>query len=233
MKKRRQLLIIIIISTLVLLIWNLPSLQLIRYPLLLLGTWFHEMGHGITAMLLGGDFLYLEIYENGGGTAYSTISNSYVSQPLARALTAAGGLLGPTIAGALLIVSAKHNRSSLIALWALVSILIISLLIWIKSLIAWIVLGIIAVLLVIIILLKKKNITSLTILFLGTQCVFSSYLQIGYLFTKQFERDGQIQYSDTQVIASYVFGTYWMWGLLILLISVYVLYRSYRYYLRN
>ena len=84
-----------------------------------------------------------------------------------------------------------------------------------------------------IILLKKKNITSLTILFLGTQCVFSSYLQIGYLFTKQFERDGQIQYSDTEVIASYLFGTYWMWGLFILMISVFVLYKSYRYYLRN
>ncbi|RZS99508.1 peptidase M50B-like protein [Aquimarina brevivitae] len=198
---------------------------------MLLGTWFHEMGHGMTALFVGGDFLYLEIYENGGGIAYSDLSNSYLSQSTAAALTAAGGLLGPTIAGALLIVAAKHTRSSYIVLWVLVSVLILSLLIWIKSLVAWIVLALITAMLIIMILLKKKNATALTLLFLGTQCAFSSYLQIGYLFTKQFERGGQIQYSDTQVIASHLFGTYWMWGLLILISSIWVLYRSYRYYL--
>ncbi len=45
--KNYPLLSILGISLLVFLLWQLPYFGLIQYPLLLLGTWFHEMGHGI------------------------------------------------------------------------------------------------------------------------------------------------------------------------------------------
>ena len=91
---------IFIIAFIVFFIWQTPSLGSFRYPFMLLGTWFHEMGHGLTAILVGGDFKYLEIYQNGGGVAYSTVTNKIFSIPTASALTAAGGLLGPAFAGA-------------------------------------------------------------------------------------------------------------------------------------
>mgnify|MGYP000259427338 FL=1 len=62
------------------------------------------MGHGLTALLVGGKFHYLEIYANGGGVAYSSVTNKFMSIPLARAFTAAGGLFGPAIAGSVLIM---------------------------------------------------------------------------------------------------------------------------------
>lgn len=218
---------------LVFLLWQLPYFGYIQYPLLLLGTWFHEMGHGLTALLLGGEFIYLEIYENGGGVAYSNVSSSYLPFNIARGVTAAGGLLGPAISGAILIGSARSKFSSKITLWLLIIIMVLSLCLWIQALLALIVLSVFVAILFFIAILRVRNLEAFTLLFLGTQCVLSTYLQIGYLFTKQFERDGKIQYSDTQMIAAHLPGTYWMWAILILLITIYLLYKSYRYYLKK
>ncbi len=231
--KQKPLLTVIGTSLLVFLLWQLPYFGYIQYPLLLLGTWFHEMGHGLTALLLGGEFIYLEIYENGGGVAYSNVSSSYLPYTIARGLTAAGGLLGPAISGAILIASARNKVSSKITLWLLIIIMVLSLCLWIHVLLALVILSVFAAILFFIAILRVRNLEAFTLLFLGTQCVLSTYLQIGYLFTKQFERDGKIQYSDTQMIAAHLPGTYWMWAILILLITIYLLYKSYQYYLKK
>lgn len=231
--KQKSLFTIIGISLLVFLLWQLPYFGIIQYPLLLLGTWFHEMGHGLTALLLGGEFIYLEIYENGGGVAYSNVSSSYMPYKIARSITAAGGLLGPAISGAFLIASAKNRISSKITLWLLILIMVVSLCLWIHELLALIVLSVFAAILFFIAILRVRNLEAFTLLFLGTQCVLSTYLQIGYLFTKQFERDGKLLYSDTQMIAAHLLGAYWMWAILILIITFYLLYKSYRYYLKK
>ncbi len=231
--KNRPLLTIIGISLLVFLLWQLPYFGMLQYPLLLLGTWFHEMGHGLTALILGGKFHYLEIYENGGGVAYSDVSSSYLNYNIARALTAAGGLLGPAITGAILIASARNKATSKIALWVLITVMVISLCIWIHKLLALIVLSVFAAILFFIGLVRVRNLEAFTLLFLGTQCVLSTYLQIGYLFTQQFERNGKVYYSDTQMIAAHLPGTYWMWGICVLLASAFLLYKSYTFYLRR
>ncbi len=231
--KHKPLLAIIGISVLVFLLWQLPYFGYIQYPLLLLGTWFHEMGHGLTALLLGGKFYYLEIYDNGGGVAYSNVSFSYLDYNIARAITSAGGLLGPAISGAILIASAKNRITSKITLWLLIVIMVLSLCIWIHELLALIILSVFASILFFIAILRVRKLESFTLLFLGTQCVLSTYLQTGYLFTKQFERDGRVQYSDTQMIAAHLSGTYWMWALFILLITIFLLYKSYQYYLKK
>ncbi len=231
--KHKPILAIIGVSILVFLLWQLPYFGIIQYPLLLLGTWFHEMGHGLTALLLGGKFYYLEIFDNGGGVAYSNVSFSYLNYNIARAITSAGGLLGPAISGAILIASARNRITSKITLWLLIAVMVVSLCLWIHALLALIVLSVFAAILFFIAILRVPKLETFTVLFLGTQCVLSTYLQIGYLFTKQFERDGRIQYSDTQMIAAHLPGTYWMWAILILLITFFLLYKSYRYYLKK
>ena len=224
---------VLLVSVAIFLLLQLPYFVKVQYPFRLLGTWFHEMGHGLTALLVGGKFHYLEIYANGGGVAYSTVTNKFFSIQTARALTAAGGLLGPAISGSLLIIAARSQKHAAILFRILTGVMVLSLLIWIRSYWGIIVLGGFAVAFLTIMFLKNKKIETITVLFLGLQCVLSTYLQLNYLFTKQFERNGQVMTSDTQNIAINTFGTYWMWGILLLIVSCFLLWKSIRYYLKR
>lgn len=221
---------ILIITVAIFLLLQLPYFVQIQYPFRLLGTWFHEMGHGLTALLVGGKFHHLEIYSNGGGVAYSTVTDRFFPLHICGALIAAGGLLGPAISGSLLIMAARSQKHTAIMLRLLTVVVILSLIIWIRSLWGIIVLGGFSILFIIIMFLKNKKIETMTVLFLGLQCILSTYLQFDYLFTKQFERNGQIMISDTQNIAINTFGTYWMWGAFIFMISLFLLWKSVKYY---
>lgn len=221
---------IIIITIVVIAIWKIPYLGWIQFPFVLLGTWFHEMGHGLTALMVGGSFEYLEIYENGGGVAYSNIGSTYLSHGLAKAFTAAGGLFGPVITGVILIASAKYHKGSMIMLRLLIALIALSLILWVRSFWGIAVMSGYAVLLAGITLFKNRKLEVITILFLGLQSVLSTYLQLDYLFTKQFERNGVIQISDTQAIANSTFGTYWMWAIIISIASGYLLWKSFKFY---
>ncbi|MDH7446209.1 M50 family metallopeptidase [Aquimarina sp. 2201CG14-23] len=224
---------IVVVALVVIILWQLPYFGWVQYPFRLLGTWFHEMGHGLTALFVGGSFEFLEIYENGGGVAYYHLGGSYLPSFVGNALVAVGGLLGPAIVGALLIISARSHKTSMVALRILIGIMILSLLLWIRSFWGIAVLTSFAVFLFVITLFKSRRLEEIIILFLGLQSVLSTYLQLDYLFTKQFERDGVIQISDTQAIAENTIGTYWIWAILIIMISVYLLWKSFQYYFKK
>jgi len=230
---KKNFITILVISFLVFLTWQLPSLGFFRYPFILLGTWFHEMGHGLTALILGGNFHKLEIYRNGGGVAYTSYPDS-ILLPLnfSKALVAAGGLLGPCIFGIVLIVLAKKSKTAKYALASLIILLIASMMLWIRSVIGVSVLGIITLILSVILMSKSNSLKGWTLLFLGTQCVLSTYLQIDYLFTSTFQRNGKQMISDTQLIADNLFGTHWLWAIVIMIISFSILWKGYKYYLK-
>src|SRR5436305_1988951 len=80
--------------------WQFAIGRQILYPFTLLATYAHEMGHGLTALVLGGHFESLEMYANGSGLAQWTGDLGRI----ARGLVAAGGLVGPSIAGATILV---------------------------------------------------------------------------------------------------------------------------------
>ncbi|MDC1162057.1 M50 family metallopeptidase [Tenacibaculum sp.] len=221
------------IALAVFLLLQIPYFRWLQYPFRLLGTWFHEMGHGLTALCIGGNFKYLEIYKNGGGVAYYSITDRYLSLSTSKAIVAAGGLLGPAITGAIFIAAAKFQKSAVILLRVLTGVIILSLILWVRSSWGVIVMGIFAVLLIIITLIKSRKTETITILFLGLQATLSTYLQLDYLFTKQFHRDGAIRISDTQSIAENTIGTYWLWGVFIIIISAFILWKSIRFYFKR
>jgi len=190
------------------------------------------MGHGLTALVLGCGFEKLVIHNGGGFALISYPSNLVLSQNITQALVALGGLLGPCVFGILLIILAKNNRSAKYTLTSLVALLIISILIWVRSVMGISILGVITGILLIILVTKNSSLIQWTLLFLGTQCVLSTYLQIDYLFTGTFYRDGKEMNSDTQVIANNLFGTYWFWAILIMIISFLILRKGYKYYLK-
>jgi hypothetical protein len=75
-----------------LLLWQFSWGNYILYPFSILATWFHEMGHGLTALFLGGNFHKLVMLPNGSG--YAVHSGSLFLGPIGRALVAAGDRWG-------------------------------------------------------------------------------------------------------------------------------------------
>jgi len=189
---------------------RLPYGRRILYPFALLGTWAHEMGHGLFAILVGGSFDRLVLYQNLGGTAYSTGVGTF-----GRALVAAGGLLGPALAGGLVIVLGSRESTARWVLAGLAIILALSLLLFVRNLFGWVSLAVIAAILGILAFYGPEVARVLVAQLIGIQFCLASWGTLDYMFTRDFVRDGQVIDSDTQEIAEVLLLPYWFWGGLI------------------
>ena len=202
-------------------LWQIPYGDYILYPFSILATWFHEMGHGLAAILLGGDFRQLQIFANGSGFAeYSSRFN-----PIVRALVAAAGPMGPPIAGAILILASRSFKTASLSLKILGGCLLLSVLIWVRSLF-----GVVAIILLGLAIIGigfKANrwFQGFSIQFLGVQACISTYHQLDYLFTRTA---GPLGLSDTGQIQRQLILPYWFWGGLMAIASLVILVQSLR-----
>ncbi len=88
-----------------------PGLGLLNYPFRLMLTIIHELGHGLAALLTGGDFIRFQIAPNGSGLAFTAGGWRFVVIP--------AGYLGVAIFGAVLILLGRSYRWSR---WAMAAI---------------------------------------------------------------------------------------------------------------
>lgn len=201
---------------------RIPYGRHLLYPFALLGTWAHEMGHGVFAVLAGGSFNRLVIYQNLGGTAYSSGVGS-----LGRAFVAAGGLLGPALAGGIIIVLGSREASVRWILAGLAVLLGLSLLLVVRNVFGWVALGVIAIVLGGLAAYGPEAVRVLVTQLIGIQFCFASWGTLDYMFTRDFVRDGQVIESDTQEIADVLLLPYWFWGGLIALTSLAIMASSF------
>ena len=88
--------------------WVIPFGGWISWPLLLLSTFAHELGHGLAALSVGHGFDAMKINWDGSGVTVSSGNGGRI----ASAWIAAGGLLGPAVAAAVLFRIGKNARFS-------------------------------------------------------------------------------------------------------------------------
>jgi peptidase M50B-like protein len=207
-KQRVALLLGIALASIVL--WQTALGSLLLYPFTILATWFHEMGHGIAAMLTGRGFERLQIFADGSGVAQSLRpADGY---GVIDALIAASGPLGPAIAGALLIVASHSPTATRNALAVLGVALILSTLIWVRSLTGWLVLPALGAAIVMLALRGSLPWQRFVIQLLGVQACISVWRQFDYLFSPGGSVGGRLQRSDTGAIADVLLLPYWFWG---------------------
>ena len=205
-------------------LWQLPFGNFVLYPFTILATWFHEMGHGLTAIALGGRFEKLMIFPNGSGLAYH--SGDLALGAGGRALVSAGGLMGPSIAGAILLLTSRHRKSARQALFALGTLLLLSTLVWVRSLYGWLMLPALGFLILYLSLESVAWLPVFSVQFLGVQACISSYRHLDYLFSHSATIGGRTMLSDTGRIAQLLFFPYWFWGGLITVASALILLES-------
>ena len=213
------------------LLWQTYLGRLVLYPFTMLSTWFHEMGHGLAAMLVGGRFEQLAIYSDGSGVAQSFISAE--ASVFSHAFISAAGPLGPPIVGAALIIASRSRRATRIALGVLAGALLLSTLIWVRSLAGWLVLPLIALALIAVLMRGSLKVQDFVIQLLGVQAAISIWQDFGYLFSAGGSVGGQLQRSDTAAIADSLLLPYWFWGGAISLAILALLAASLRFALRR
>ncbi|RAM50547.1 MAG: M50 family peptidase [Hapalosiphonaceae cyanobacterium JJU2] len=216
-------LIIAAIATIIL--WQVPIGEYILYPFTILATWFHEMSHGLMALVLGGNFQQLLIFSNGSGVAYYSYSGSLLLGPLGHALVAAAGPMGPPIAGAALILASRSFKTASWSLKILGGFLILSTAIWVRSLFGLVAIPLLGLIILGIGLKAPRWIQGFAIQFLGVQACVSTYHQLDYLFSYSA---GPLGISDTAQIQQQLLLPYWFWGALMAIASLIILIQSLR-----
>jgi|CXWL01.1.fsa_nt_gi hypothetical protein len=214
-------------------LWQVPHGEQVLYPFSILATWFHEMGHGLTALLLGGHFDNLKMFSDGSGVASWHASSSLGR--LAKALVAAGGPLGPPIAGCALVLAGRSATATRVGLWTLGGALGLSVVFLVRSLFGVAAVLLWAVVVCALALAPVAWLRGLALQVLGVQACISTFKNVDYLFTRQVIIDGQIMFSDTGQIAEALWLPHWLWGALIavaaaglLVGSLWVAYRGVR-----
>ncbi len=209
----------------------LPFGNYLVYPFTILTTWFHEMGHGMTAELLGQDFERLMIFANGSGLAESRIAAD--ASPFLRASVAAGGPLAPTFLGALLILASAHPRLWRPALWGLSAALFASVILYVRSAVGFAVLPLIALSLALIAWKASPGVNRFALQFLGILGAMSMLSDYRYFFTEEVEIAGRQMLSDTGQIEAALWLPHWVWASLILLTSAVTVGASLKYALSD
>lgn len=200
----------------VLVAWQLPYGPQALYPLSLLATFAHEMGHGLTAIVVGGEFDHLLLHADGSGLA------TWRGDPgrLARAAIAAGGLLGPSIAGVSLLVFARSPRVARMLLVVLAAGLALCVLAWVRNLFGMaFLLGMAATLAAAARWLGDAAAAFVLRLLTAVLCL-SWFRDLGYMFSAQVVVAGTVHRSDSGVIADALWLPYWFWGALVAALSL-------------
>ncbi|TAF04351.1 MAG: M50 family peptidase [Nostocales cyanobacterium] len=204
-------------------LWQFPAGDYILYPFSILATWFHEMGHGLMALILGGNFQKLQIFSNGSGVATYTMRSSW--GPIGPALVAAAGPMGPPIAGAVLILASRSFKTATLSLKILGGFLLLSSLIWVRSWFGLIAIPLLGLMILGVALKTPTWVQGLSVQFLGVQACVSTYHQLNYLFSYSA---GSLGLSDTAQMQRYLLLPYWFWGSLMAVASLVILVQSLR-----
>jgi hypothetical protein len=193
-----------------------PLGSTLLYPLTLFTTWVHEMGHGMSALIVGGDFSELVINANAGGTAWAGAAHGWPD-----ALVAAGGLLAPPLLGAVILATVHGPRRARALLIFLVLAIVASLILYVRSTV-----GIVAMSAVAVALAwaafgafrenpeRRVLVAQFLAVILGVDTLTR---MVGYAFMGKL---GSGQRSDVGHIADNLGGHHVLWGLAITAIAL-------------
>ena len=222
---RRRIGLLVGIAVASVILWQTVIGSLLLYPFTILATWFHEIGHGVAAMLTGSSFERLLIFPDGSGIAQSMRPAD--ASRLTGALIAASGPLGPAIAGSLLIIASRTDKATRAALTVVGLALIVSTVIWVRTLTGWLVLPALGIAILALAWRGTAAQRHFGIQLLGVQACISVWQQFGYLFSAGGNIGGEQHRSDTSAIADALLLPYWFWGAAISAVIVLLLWRSF------
>jgi Peptidase M50B-like len=187
----------------------IPYGAMLLYPFTLMATWVHEMGHGLAAIALGGQFDHLEIYRNASGLAWTTSTPG-----LHAALVAAAGLVAPPLAGSLILAFTRGPKRGGTVLLVLSIAMALSLLLWVRSAVGILTIAPMAAILAGFALWGGST-RQLMAQLVGVLFALDTLSRIDYLFMSSAVIGGVQRQSDIAAVAAGMGGPQILWALAI------------------
>lgn len=210
---------LLIAAAATLLLYLVPALHRLAWPLILISTLVHELGHGLAALVCGGRFETLDIWSDASGAA--KFSGAF-SAPTS-ALIAAAGPLAPPLAAVGLFFGARRPRAAHIALGVLAVALALVALVWVGAWFGRIFVSGLAGLFALIAWRGGATLAQVACAFLGIQLSLAAFSRADYLFTSVAHTGAGLMPSDTQQMANALWLPFWFWGGLVALVSLVIL----------
>lgn len=198
---------------------HVPYARVVVRPLVWLSTLAHELGHGFTAIALGGSMRGFQLHPDGSGVA----SWSGNLGAIGTALVAAGGLVGPAIAAACCFVLTRSARGSRFALGLSAAGLAFVMLVYANNLFTWGYLTMLVALFGVLAWRASDEVARQVMAFLGVQLAVTVFSRSDYLFSKVAQTASGIMPSDTAQMAHALWLPAWFWGAVCGLTSLVVL----------
>lgn len=190
--------------------WFVPFGTTLLYPLTLFTTWVHEMGHGLTGLVMGGEFKELVIRGDGSGYAVT-----YAAHGWPEALVCSAGILTPALVGSIILATVHGPKRARVALGFLAAALVVSLILYVRSTAGVIAMPLVAVFLGYCAWQPKYRVVIAQFLavILALETVTDGF---SYALSSEARKGEK---SDVQLIADQLGGAHWMWGLAIVAIA--------------
>lgn len=198
-------------------VFMILQFPLVRLPVLFLSTWAHEFGHGLGAIITGGRFVELTVFPNFSGVAQTATRSDF-----SRAMVIVFGLLGPSVLGVFMIALTRAFSLYRLAILALAGLLALSL-IWAADGFTLITLGAGAVILGLMGWKLSDRILLYVAYVVAIALCLSALTGFGYFFMGNADVAGGTYRSDTGVLADLWGGPHWLWGGLMVILSVVIL----------
>jgi hypothetical protein len=200
-------------------LYFVPFGQLLAYPLVLLSTLVHEVGHGLASIAVGGRFERFVMFADASGMAFST----GVAPGWPQALVAAGGLVGPALVAALAFVTARRAGWARAFLLGMAVAGVVLLVLVVRNPFGIGFAGVLVTLLGWLGLRAATSTTQVATVFMAVQLSLSVFSRGDYLFVKEAQTGAGTAPSDVALMANALGGPYWAWGLACGAFSVVVL----------
>ena len=227
--RARMALIITVAVTLGL--YLIPYGETIAYPLLLISTLVHELGHGAAAIMAGGDFEKFVMHWDGSGMA---VWNSAGVGRLGHGFVSAGGLVGPAVAAAICFALARRPSRARICLGAFGFLLLVAEVFVVRNGFGLAFVGIFAAICLVIAFAGSEQFAQVSLVFLAVQLALSVYSRGDYLFVESagITSEGIVLASDVKQMEMALGLRYWFWGALCAAFSAGVLIMGGWYFVR-
>jgi len=225
---KNALIALVVSAGVTLVLPHIPGVRYLAWPLMLLSTLAHELGHGVAAAISGGDFMRFEMHADGSGVAMTATQGR-----LQSAFTSAGGLVGPALTSMLLFAVARKEKLARIALGGLAALLGLALILVVRNLFGFFFVLALVGLLGLIVRYGNDWWARFTLVFIAVNLAASVFTRGDYLFTDTANTANGQMPSDVAQMSKALLLPYWFWGALCGAISLVALAAGLWFYLRG